>query len=370
MNKREEREEELDKFYLTIYTEITNGGSEKLKQLIKEYQDLVDFAMNEWGFAHEAAGCNNVDALKVFLDAGIHPDSSRPEPFRGQTLLWEAINAGAYNVVLCLLDAGANINLPFKGRFSSPLVGAVYEGDIKIVKTLIERGADIHYTYIHSDRKEKFNALKWAVEKEYHEIADYLRSLGAVMPVEEEKPNIIPGPEEELLVALSKYFKGKPLPLGITEIVPASVPLMVHIFPPVKGKRKTTIFVTSGLIEYALAVPKGKKKYMFAEYFIEMPGAWPVKDKDLEQEKNLWPIHWLKAISRYPHEKGTYYGEKATVDIKMIPSLTMPDGKYHSALVERCEDLTLRVSQDGRLVIYYRITPLVPSSTNCPECGK
>jgi hypothetical protein len=41
----------------------------------------------------------------------------------------------------------------------------------------------------------------------------------------------------------------------------------------------------------------------------------------------------------------------------MIPTLTTPDGQYDSALVERCEDLTLQVS-DGRSVIYYRITTM------------
>ena len=117
------------------------------------------------------------------------------------------------------------------------------------------------------------------------------------------------------------------------------------------------VFVTSGLIEYALIVPKGKEKYWYAEYFIEMPGRWPVKDEDLAQEKYFWPIHWLKAISRYPHEQETYYDEKAIVTSEMIPLLTTPDGKYNSALVERCDDMTFRITQDERLVIYYRITP-------------
>jgi len=340
------------------YAEITNGESgEKTKKFIKEYHDDFLAIALEVGLVHIAAEHDNIAVLKAFMDTGISPDSVKGDPFWGETLLRDAINAHAYNAITCLLDAGADIN-DTKHSLCSPLISAVTEGDLKMVKMLVERGADIHYTYFHSDREENFNALKWTVEKEYHEIADYLRSLGAVMPVGEEMPDIIPGPEEELLAALSKYFKGKPLPLGITEIVPASVPMMVHIFPSVKGKRKNTIFVTSGLIEYALAVPKGKKKYMFAEYFIEMPGDWPVKDKDLEQEKNLWPISWLKAISRYPHEEETYYGEKAIVDIKMIPSLTTPDRRYHSAQVERVPELDTTVSQDGRSVIYYCVTPL------------
>ena len=348
------REKELTKFCPIVYTEIKEGGKgEKIKEIIKEHPDFLDFALKS-GSMHDAAKHDNVDVLKVFLDAGISPDSIRGDSFWGFTLLWDAINSGAYNAVTCLLDAGADVN----SNLSNPLISATTKGDIRMVKMLVERGADIHYTYIHRDSKERYNALKWAVIEDFQEIADYLRSLGAVMIEDEERPP--QNPSEELLADLTSYFGRKPLKFGLGEIVSASVPLTVHIFPHME--HENTIFVTCGLSEYALPIPDDKELYCFAEYFIEMPGAWPVKDKDLEQEKYFWPIRWLKAIARYPHEKKTYYGDKTTVDTKMIPSLTMPDGKCSSALVERCEDLTLRVSQDGRLVIYYRITPLVPSA--------
>jgi len=350
------REKELDKICPrpTVSQEIRSGGCEILKEYIKQHDDYVDYAHECTGLVEDAIKHDNVEALKVFLDAGLHPDSVRGDPFWGFTLLWEAIKAGAYNAAVCLLDAGADVNNT--KYLTSPLIDATTKGNLKMVKMLVGRGADIHYTYIHRDSKERYNALKWAVIDEYHEIADYLRSLGAVMIEDVERPPQCPS--EELLADLTSYFGRKPLKFGLGEIVPASVPLMVHIFPPVKGKRKNTIFVTNGLMNYSLPVPEGKEFYQFAEYFIEMPGAWSVKDKDLEQEKNLWPITWLKVISRYPHENEIFYGDKAIVDVNMIPLLTTPDGKYNAASVERCEDLTLRVSQDGRVVIYYRITPM------------
>ena len=332
---------------------IRKGGSdEKAKEFIETYGE--DFLAVADRLVHVAAECDHVAILKTLLDAGIHPDCILEEDdWLKITPLWIAVQHRAYNAVTCLLDAGANINNTENGRVASPLIWASSKGDLKMVKLLLKRGADIHITYMR-EGKEIFNALKWAVLDGQHEVADYLRSQGAVMPEEKEMPPT--NPDEELLTDLSRHFKGKPLKFGLGEIVPASVPMMVYIFPPVKGKRKNTIFVSSGLIEYVLEVPKGQEKYRYAEYFIEMPGAWPVKDKDLEQEKNFWPIRWLKAISRYPHEQTIYYGDKAIVDAKMIPTFITPDGKYDSALVERCEDLTLRVS-DGRLVIYYRITP-------------
>ncbi|MGL6195205.1 MAG: suppressor of fused domain protein [Thermoguttaceae bacterium] len=92
--------------------------------------------------------------------------------------------------------------------------------------------------------------------------------------------------------------------------------------------------------------------------YIHMPGNWPVKDEDLGKIENFWPIVWVKAIGRYPHEKGTYYGEKKTVTSKMITPLVTPDNKPHSALVERCPRMMFYIPQDGREVAYYRITPI------------
>ena len=342
-----------------ISREIENGGCALLKEFIKEH---CDFAL-DIGFMFDAVEYDNTDALKVFVDAGVHPDSVCPE-LHGPctTPLWNAINYRAYSAATFLLDAGANLEHSFGGTIPTPLISAASEGDLKMVKMLLDRGANIHATYLR-DGTERFNALKWAVLRENEEVANYLRSQGAVMLTEEEEANLCPNANEEVIVGLSDYFQGKPKPLGLMEIVPASVPLSVRIFPPVRGKRKSTVFATSGLIEYALVTPEGKEKYWYAEYFIEMPGTWPTKDEDLVQEKYFWPIHWLKAISRYPHEQETYYGEKKTVTAKMIPSLTTPDGKYDSALVERVSDLEVQTS-DGRNILIYRITPLKSSKKN------
>ena len=349
MTKKQIRE--LEKALSPVRIEIKAGKCEKLKEFIKEN---LGFAVNH-GLMHIAAEHDNVDALRVFVTAGISPDSISETKGQWTTPIWYAIYRRAYNAVNYLVDAGADINNTFNDQADSPFIFAASEGDLKMVKMFLERGANVNTSYLR-DGKERFNALKWAVIEGHLEVADYLRSKGAVI-VEDEK-NPVLKPAEELLDDLSRYFKGKPLSLGVTEIVSASVPLSIHIFPPVKGKRKNTIFVTSGLIEYALVVPQGKEQYQFAEYFMEMPGSWPITSATIKQDEYYWPVAWLKAIGRYPHEKQTYYGEKRIVDSKMIPQLTTPDGAYHSALIERCSDIDLYVSQDGRRVVYYRVTTI------------
>ena len=350
----EDREKELVKTCPIASQEIRRGGCEKLKELIKAHDDYIGYVLECTSLVQRAIEKNNVKALKVFLDAGVHPDST--SHVNGDTLLRTAISDCAHKSAECLLDAGADVNYRNDGIVPSPLVSAAYQGDLKMVKLLLERGADLHYIYDYG-REEKSNALREAVIHGRQEVADYLRSLGAVMLEDERFP--IYSPEEQILASQKRFFKGKPLKFVITDVTPASVPLKVYIFPPVKNKRANTLFVTGGLVEYGLTLPKHKEYLCYAEYFIEMPGTWPVKEKDLEQDEYFWPIRWLKAIARYPHEHvGYYFGKKTIVDTKMIPSLTTPDGKHDSALVERCADLSCRISQELRFVNHYRIAPM------------
>jgi len=180
----EERKKELVKTCPIIYREIVSGRCEKLEELIKEHDDYLEFALHH-GFVKDAIEKNNLKALKVFLDAGVHPDSIAPDGVN-QTLLWHAIGRRAYNSATFLLDAGADVNHTdnrIDGKGPSPLTSAASSGDLKMVKMLLERGANIHYTYYYEDvGSEKLNALKLAVMYEHHEVADYLRSLGAVVP--------------------------------------------------------------------------------------------------------------------------------------------------------------------------------------------
>jgi ankyrin repeat protein len=61
--------------------------------------------------------------------------------FLGWSPLHEACNHGHYNVALTLVKAGANLNA--KGLDDdTPLHDAAIVGNLKLVKMLVERGAD------------------------------------------------------------------------------------------------------------------------------------------------------------------------------------------------------------------------------------
>lgn len=76
-----------------------------------------------------------VELLKVLLDAGISVNSDR-----GETLSQAVLHAYD-DFVYLLLEAGAELNNPF-GQCS--LIYAAENGNVEIVKMLLERGADIN----------------------------------------------------------------------------------------------------------------------------------------------------------------------------------------------------------------------------------
>ncbi|MDR3108866.1 MAG: ankyrin repeat domain-containing protein [Planctomycetaceae bacterium] len=317
---------------------------------IINHEELINIIF-EKGVMHYAAEHNNVKAVKIFLDAGFSPDACQKDRPK-LSPLYKAVYGNAIDVINLLLDAGADIHKGAIDNSASYLTSAANGNNLPLVKFFYEHGVDINAEY--TIEGVRFNALKWAVLNGYDEIAAYLKSKGAVWI--EDEPGDPSTPEESMLQFLSEKFKSKPLPICLSEIVPASVPLNVHIFPPAKRKRNTTIFVTAGLSDWFLIVPDDKMKYRFAEYILEMPGEWSVSKEALQDEHNLWVINWLKAIGRYPHENQTYYGEEATITTEQIPHLKTPDGDDTYAEVKYDPDLDFIIPQNGIRIVFYRVS--------------
>jgi hypothetical protein len=351
-----QKQEEIREWAWRLESVIEQGNTENLEEFLKDYRDIAVLE----GLMHTAAEHNNIEALKIVLKAGVSPDCL----FNNDTPLEVAVTYGAVETAEFLLDAGADIHYIFNGsgKSASYLTMAAMEGNLPMVKMLLKRGADLHVEYSLDGDSTRYNALKWAVLEGHHEVAKYLRSQGAVWI--EDSIGEPQTPEESMLQFLSKQFKSKPLPLGLSEIVCVSVPLSVHVFPP-KRTRKTTIFVTSGLSEYSLIVPQDKLKYKFAEYILELPGNWEVTSKALEEECNRLPIAWIKAIGRYPHENQTHYDNETKITTEQIPELKTHDGNDIVAEIKYDPNLDFIVLQDGRTIVFYRI-----SLPNNPEINK
>jgi ankyrin repeat protein len=88
-----------------------------------------------------AASFNIVEAVKLLIDAGANVND---ENVNNETVLHAACASGAIRVVNVLLEAGANPNTVSKDE--TPLITAIYEKHVDIVKALIAAGADVNYT--------------------------------------------------------------------------------------------------------------------------------------------------------------------------------------------------------------------------------
>ncbi len=108
----------------------------------------------------------DLDMIDLLFQSGAHNNV-------GDTLLTDAVkNSGKFDLQH-LLENKANINAPAANGWT-PLMHAVFEGKIDIVKYLIEKGANINLK--NEDGK---NALMIATENHWNDIVRYLLDNGA-----------------------------------------------------------------------------------------------------------------------------------------------------------------------------------------------
>lgn len=103
------------------------------------------------------------------------------------------------------------------------------------------------------------------------------------------------------------------------EIVSDLVHLDVHWVKPTAAFPFHTL-VTSGMSDLPMTVPEGAEDQRYAELCILLPPGWPIEAADYEtmekvfkDEKNYWPVRWLKIIARFPHEYDTWLGYGHTI---------------------------------------------------------
>ena len=103
------------------------------------------------------------------------------------------------------------------------------------------------------------------------------------------------------------------------EIVSDLVHIDVHWVKPTK-KFPFHSFVTSGMSDKPMTVPKGMEAHRYAELCIFLPTTWSLyvdpyqtTEEAFKDENNYWPIRWLKKLARFPHEFNTWFGRGHTM---------------------------------------------------------
>lgn len=115
---------------------------------------------------------------------------------------------------------------------------------------------------------------------------------------------------EEISAHIEKHI-GK-IDMVFHEILSEQVHIDVHWVKPTKERPFHTL-ITSGMSDKAMSTPDGVENCEYAELSICLPKEWELSEEDFKEEKNYWPIRWLKNLARFPHEYNTWLGYGHTI---------------------------------------------------------
>jgi uncharacterized protein len=299
-----------------------------------------------------AAENDNVDMLQVLTDIGadIHAPRGGGDPPAPEGVIDVAAGSGANNAVRWLLSKGAKINYDVKGTTRCfPLSGAVLGGHFNVVKTLVEEGkADINAVWAGN------NALSLAMMYGKNEIEHYLRSKGALLPRELNTAESQVG-RSDVYKHIASHL-GLPRPIVLQGIVPSDPSIRIYA----ADTSDAVTLITEGMSDRPMSVPAGEEGLRYAEVMIHLPAHWPLSNESLRDERNSWPIEWLRRIALYPHQNNTWLGGDAAIFANGEPPLPLASNTRLTcmlALLER-DSFGLLESADGRRVVFYSLYPI------------
>ncbi|UHA72778.1 suppressor of fused domain protein [Paenibacillus sp. 481] len=114
--------------------------------------------------------------------------------------------------------------------------------------------------------------------------------------------HIVSGNDETIqLVAdhVEKYIG--PISNVYHELISDVVHIDIFVVEPTPDRNYYTL-VTCGMSELPMTVPEGAEEFRFAELMLCLPPDWKMSSEAFNDERNYWPIRWLKTLARLPHE--------------------------------------------------------------------
>jgi hypothetical protein len=256
------------------------------------------------------------------------------------------------DTVRWLVEHGSDLNWgqPSDDRvFCYPLALAVQQGNLELVKLLVERGA-----YLNVLDRRAMTPLSWAIAFRRDEIEAYLRSRGAKQWQELPPPPPIE-PSKAVLDEVKSVW-GKVEEAGWLP-VPADPP-DVTIRLSREGGDPACVF-TQGLAYHQMSVPPGDEKYRFAELVVYLWG-WPADPAAWLTPDYVWPIRWMQRLARYVVESGSWLGGKTAMISNGEPPASFAPGTELSCwLLLADKDPLERVDfAVDKSVVFYTMIPL------------
>lgn len=125
---------------------------------------------------------------------------------------------------------------------------------------------------------------------------------------------VAPDMSESNLQAIDQHLEehfGK-VDYVLHELVSDLVHIDIHVINPTPERPWYTL-VTSGMSDLPMHPPEGAEEYQHAEIMICLPPNWKLSQEAFKDERNYWPVRWLKMLARLPHEYTTWLSYWHTV---------------------------------------------------------
>lgn len=179
---------------------------------------------------------------------------------------------------------------------------------------------------------------------------------------------------EEEQIALETYIEktfGK-FDQVIHELESPDIHCDIYIIEPSPERNYYTL-VTGGMGAFPMFTPEDYPAQPFAELAINLPPTWNLKSED---EKDYWPIRWLKNLARLPIIHQTYLGHGHTIPtndtlegtpfdcLMLIGAVTQEESGEDDD--ENEDDMLWAVAElpTGKAVGFFYVVPLYPEETN------
>lgn len=262
-----------------------------------------------------------------------------------------AANIERWDTLRWLVEHGAEINYEVGGRepYCVPLGTIIRSGRLDMVKLLVEAGAILDVC----DRRN-LTPLGWAIQYGQTEIADYLRSKGAIEP-QHARNYRPPLPKTPVMQYMESRF-GPIKSQGWQQIIPSATPIAVHT---VWHEDYSGAF-TDGMSAKAMNVPQGMERYRFAELAMPLGEYWPDDPQVWGEDQYVWAIQWLHRLADYPFEANTWLGRPHCIIANNDPPEPLSDYTEMTCwllLVDK-DPLNGFTRADGSEVVFYTLFPI------------
>lgn len=144
------------------------------------------------------------------------------------------------------------------------------------------------------------------------------------------------------------------------EIVSPDIHLDIITIPP-SAETPFYTLVTMGMGAYSMQVPRELKKHRLehAELLLYLPADWNLQSSD---ERDYWPIRYLKVLARLPLQCNTWLGYSHTVHANEDMAPLADNTQFNSFVLlkgrnQQGEELDLQLSS-GKRIHFYQLFPL------------